>query len=249
MKTGKITARKIRLDEALVAAGMAIDVSQARSKIMAGEILVDGQLIDKCGTRIKSDALLRDRSQPFVSRGGQKLFQFVKEAQLEALFKDAEVLDVGASTGGFTDCALQLGAARVTCLDVGKNLLDWSLRNHPRVKNEEGIHVRDFSPSGNRGYDVILADISFNSLQRLFPELDRLNIHRRAHLILLIKPQFELTREEIPEGGIVADPAAQQRALLRVQEHALGLGYSILQSRPSQVKGTKGNQEHFLLLK
>ncbi|HUT52577.1 MAG TPA: TlyA family RNA methyltransferase [bacterium] len=238
----------IRLDQRLVELGLAETRTRAQALIMAGAVLVDGKVKDKPGAPVAPDAAvtLKERLK-YVSRGGLKL-----EAALDAFGVDPSgkiCLDIGASTGGFTDCLLQRGAARVYALDVGKGQLDLKLRNDPRVKVMEGLNAR-YLQSSDLAELVQLAviDVSFISLELILPALALL-LAPAADVIPLVKPQFEAGREQVGKGGVVRDPAVIMACVDKVSACARGLGL-IEQGRvAAPIKGPKGNQEYLLHLR
>lgn len=239
---------KYRLDERLVELGLVAELSEARALIMAGQVLVDDQRQDKPGQFVSNGQNLRLKDQKrFVSRGGDKLWGAVQGLKLTKLFDKATVLDCGASTGGFTDCALQLGAEKVYALDVGYNQLDWRLRTDSRVVPMERCDIRQVNKVINEKISIALADISFNSLDRLLPALRAAVPALGVHFILLVKPQFELAADAVPSGGVVLDEASRQSALEIVRQ-ALGReGLVVLDHLDSPVKGREGNQEIFVV--
>jgi 23S rRNA (cytidine1920-2'-O)/16S rRNA (cytidine1409-2'-O)-methyltransferase len=234
---------RIRLDLALVERGLCPSREQAKRLIMAGEVLVGEEVVSKPGWLVRRDAALRVR-QPsrFVSRGGLKL-----EGALDHFGLDVTglvALDIGASTGGFTDCLLQRGAARVYAFDVGTNQMVWKLRSDPRVICRENFNVRHLQPEDlPEAIDLIVADVSFISLTLVLPgPIAALKPGGQA--VVLVKPQFELSREEIGAGGIVRDPALHAKACARLQ--------AFVEARPelrwhglveSSIQGTDGNRE------
>jgi 23S rRNA (cytidine1920-2'-O)/16S rRNA (cytidine1409-2'-O)-methyltransferase len=234
---------RIRLDLALLERGLCPSREQAKRLIMAGEVLVGEEVVSKPGWLVRRDAALRVRQPPrFVSRGGLKL-----EGALEHFGIDVTgfvALDVGASTGGFTDCLLQRGAARVYAFDVGTNQMVWKLRSDPRVVCRENFNVRHLQPEDlPESVDLIVADVSFISLTLVLPgPIAALKPGGQA--VVLVKPQFELCREAIGAGGIVRDPALHEQACERVR--------AFVAERPelcwrglveSPIQGTDGNRE------
>jgi 23S rRNA (cytidine1920-2'-O)/16S rRNA (cytidine1409-2'-O)-methyltransferase len=234
---------RIRLDLALVERGLCPSREQAKRLIMAGEVLVGEEVVSKPGWLVRRDAALRVRQPPrFVSRGGLKL-----EGALDHFGLDVTglvALDIGASTGGFTDCLLQRGAARVYAFDVGTNQMVWKLRSDPRVICRENFNVRHLQPEDlPEAIDLIVADVSFISLTLVLPgPIAALKPGGQA--VVLVKPQFELSREEIGAGGIVRDPALHAKACARLQ--------AFVEARPelrwhglveSSIQGTDGNRE------
>ena len=237
---------KVRVDQRVVELGLETTRARAQARILAGEVELDGVVLDKAGVQIPADAqlVLRARSR-FVSRGGEKL-----SGALDALAIDPTGLrcaDVGASTGGFTDCLLQRGASHVFALDVGTNQLDGKLRADPRVESLERTNVRHFEPGGRALYDLVTADVSFISLRTVLPRLIAL-VRPGGRLLVLVKPQFELERKAAPKG-VVRDPEQRARAVREVREAAEGLGLETLGESESVLAGPKGNREVFLLFR
>jgi len=242
--------RKPRADELLVARGFAPDLPKARALIMAGELVVGERRLDKPGERLPADAPLRHRPRRghgYVGRGGLKMEWALDRFALSPA--GLTCLDLGLSTGGFTDCLLQRGARRVYGVDVGRGLAHERLLRDPRAVVLEGLHARDLTAAHiPEPVDLCVADVSFNSLRRLIePALPFLR--GGARLLLLVKPQFELSAEELSaagEGGVVLDPAAQRAACDLVAAHLAALGVAVEALEPCGVKGAKGNQEYFL---
>ncbi len=236
-----------RLDERLVAAGLADTRTKAQALIMAGQVLVDDVPIDKPGTRVRDDAALRLRgvANRFVSRGGDKL-----EGALEDLGVDPAgklCLDVGASTGGFTDCLLQRGARRVYAVDVGYGLLDEKVRSDPRVVVRERVNARNLEASQvPEPVELVVADVAFISLRLVVPALAAVAPH--AEWLLLVKPQFEVGREQVGKGGVVRDDALRTAAVESVRGAAEALGWQEIARADSRLAGPKGNREIFLHL-
>jgi 23S rRNA (cytidine1920-2'-O)/16S rRNA (cytidine1409-2'-O)-methyltransferase len=239
---------KVRIDRLVVETGLAATREKARRLVLAGEVLVDETPVEKPGTLVAREATLRLRSRPspFVGRGGDKLSGALDEIGLDVAGLHA--LDIGASTGGFTDCLLQRGAATVTALDVGKGQLDWKLRSDPRVIIVEGVNARyleqeDFPDR----FDLVTIDVSFISLSKILPAATPL-LRGRAELLALVKPQFELTREDVEAGGIVRNPAKHAEALSSVAQAAGECDLAIQAVVQSPLKGVEGNREFFLLM-
>lgn len=234
---------KERLDVLVAQRGLAASREQAKRLILAGEVLVDGQPVTKHGTPVPQDAAITVKEAPrFVSRGGLKLEGALIRFGIDVTGRTA--IDIGSSTGGFTDCLLQRGAARVHAFDVGTNQLVWKLRSDPRVHSRENYNVRHLKAEDvGEGIDVLVADVSFISLTLVLPPVFPL-LKPGADALVLIKPQFELSREEVGRGGIVRDPQAHQKAcdkieaFIRVQP---GLEWQGLTE--SSIKGTDGNRE------
>lgn len=239
---------RIRLDELVLSRGLAPSRSAARALIMAGLVLVEGQLSDKAGTptNVEADVTLKERPR-FVSRAGDKL-----DAALDTFGVDvggASALDVGASTGGFVDCVLQRGADRVIALDVGKGQLDARLRGDPRVHVVEGVNARYLEP-GTLPWepDLLTMDVSFISAAKVLPAVVAC-MAPRFRGVILIKPQFEAGPKDVGKGGIVRDLAVHRRVLWEAGRSVLGgLGVELLAVCRSAVPGTGGNVEYFLHL-
>lgn len=238
---------KERLDAVLVAQGKASSRAQAQALIRAGRVRVEGILLDKPGARVATDAPLEVSVPPrYVSRGGDKL-----EAALAAFGvdpRDKLCLDLGSSTGGFTDCLLQHGARKVHAVDVGRGQLDWGLRNDPRVVVHEGVNAR-FLRREDIGEEVDLAtvDVSFISLRLVLPPL-RSIVKPGGDVIALVKPQFEAGREAV-RRGVVRDPAVHQVVVDEIAAFAREeLGWAVRGATPSPLLGPAGNREFFLYL-
>ncbi len=240
---------KIRLDKLLVDRGLAGSRERARALILAGRVLVDEQRIDKAGSQVAVDAELRVRGGdiPYVSRGGLKLEAALK--QFPVRVEGRVAIDVGASTGGFTDCLLQHGAARVYAVDVGYGQLAWNLRNDARVINLERTNIRHLAPDRlDPRPDLAVIDASFISLAKVLPPTLAL-LRSPADIVALVKPQFEVGRGRVGKGGVVRDPALRQKALQDVVAVALELGLEVGRSIESPVPGPKGNREFLLHLR
>jgi 23S rRNA (cytidine1920-2'-O)/16S rRNA (cytidine1409-2'-O)-methyltransferase len=234
-----------RLDDLLVARGLARSAREALALILAGRVAVDGRRIDKAGPAVPSSADVRiEPAARFVSRGGLKL-----EAALDKFGIDvrgATCLDIGSSTGGFTDCLLQAGAAHVVAVDVGHGQLAWSLRTDPRVTALERTNVRHLDAGDIGGVvDLCAADLSFISLSTCAPALARCT-GPDADLLLLVKPQFEAGRSQVGKGGVVRDPAVHRAVLRRVRDHIADAGLRAVDVMPSPLRGADGNVEFFL---
>jgi len=237
---------RIRLDRLLVERGLAETRAKAQAMILAGEVLVDEQKVEKCGAMASADAKLRLLGEPlkYVSRGGVKLEGALEHFRLSPEGKTC--LDIGASTGGFTDCLLQHGARRVFALDVGTNQLDWKLRCDPRVVSLEKINAR-YSRLEQLGARVALVtmDVSFISATLILPVLPPL-LETPADVLVLVKPQFEVGKGQVGKGGIVRDPALRQDAVDKVSNTLLNLGFCDLAQAESVLPGAEGNIEYFV---
>ena len=237
-------ARK-RLDLVLVERKLAESREKAAAMILAGEVRVDGKREDKAGMPVAGDAKIEvaSRHPKYVSRGGFKLEGALKDFSLNP--KGLVCLDVGSSHGGFTDCLLQHGAARVYAVDVNVEQLDWKLRQDTRVvavrKNARELQTVDIPEPA----DLTVVDVSFISVEKVIEPAAGLAKPSSLFLIL-IKPQFELRRKQVGAGGIVKSKRLREKAVLSVSKHLKSLGFKFLKVRPSKVSGVEGNQEYFL---
>lgn len=239
--------KRERVDALLVTRGLAPDLQKARALVMAGQVIAGERRVDKAGERIALDAPLRvkhRKAHGYVSRGGVKLAGALDHFAVDPTGWTA--IDLGASTGGFTDCLLKRGAARVYAVDVGYGLLDWRLARDPRVVVLERTHAADLDATlVPEPVDLVVADISFNALGRLIgPAIARLRPGGRV--VLLVKPQFEVDRDAVGEGGIVRDPAAWAEACARVEAAAVEQGIRVEGVVESPITGTEGNVEFLL---
>jgi 23S rRNA (cytidine1920-2'-O)/16S rRNA (cytidine1409-2'-O)-methyltransferase len=247
-----MAASKIRLDELLVARGLAPTRAQAKALIMSGRVRRGTERLDKPGKEFAEDVELSVEQPPrFVSRGGEKLAGAIERFALD--FRGAHVLDVGASTGGFTDCALQAGAADVVCVDVGRAQLHAKLRGDPRVTNLEKINARhlDAADLPRREFDLVVMDLSFISLKTVLPAVWP-RLRAGGILVALVKPQFEAGKAEADRGhGVIRDAVVQERVLAGVQEFALTElpDAERVGSMDSPLTGTDGNREFLLCLR
>jgi len=252
-KTDNIPAAmstKRRLDLMLVEHGLCKSRAAAQRAIAAGQVFVNSQRADKPAALVSEDAPIELREGPrYVSQGGLKLEKALRAFQLTTV-QGKICLDIGASTGGFTDCLLQHGAARVYAVDVGKGQLDWKLRNDPRVVVQEGLNARYLQPE-QIGEEVDLAtiDVSFISLRLVLPALKPI-VKPARDMIALVKPQFEAGREHVQRGGVVKDPEVHRTVLEDLAQFATReLKFSLLNATFSPLKGPAGNIEFFLHLK
>jgi 23S rRNA (cytidine1920-2'-O)/16S rRNA (cytidine1409-2'-O)-methyltransferase len=238
-------AKKVRLDQLLVQRGLASSRERARRLILAGQVLVDESPVTKAGSSVAEGAAvtLSSPDHPFVGRGGVKLAHALDEFRIDVA--GLSVLDIGASTGGFTDALLRRGARRVAALDVGKGQLDWTLRQDPRVFVMEGINARHLEASQLPWpVDLVVIDVSFISARQILPAVRA--SAPKADVILLAKPQFEAGRQEVGKGGLVRDHAIHERVLVEITEAAEKLGMTRLGMTPSPITGASGNQEYLL---
>ncbi len=243
---------KQRLDELLVARGLAPSRAQAKALIMTGRVRHGTDRLDKPGKEYPNDIELAvDQPPRFVSRGGDKLTAYLEKFPLD--LNGAHLLDVGASTGGFTDCALQAGAASATCVDVGHGQLHDKLRRDPRVTNLEKMNARHLAAGDlpRADYDVVVMDLSFISLKNVLPAVWPF-LRPGGTLIALVKPQFEAGKAEVDKGqGIIRDDTVRERVLAEVRDFAVKElpGATVLGEMECPVHGADGNREYLLGLK
>lgn len=236
-----------RIDLLMVEQGMTTSRERAQQLVMSGAVRVDGRPVDKPGQRIARGAVISViEPARYVGRGGLKLEGALTAFELPVSGRVA--LDVGASTGGFTDCVLQHGACRVYAVDVGYGQLAWSLRQDPRVIVIERTNIRTMPSSAlPEPVDLVTVDVSFISLRLVLPAL-RSFLAPSADLVVLVKPQFEVGRNMVGRGGVVRDPRLQEAAVQHIRVAAETMGYQVNGQTPSVLPGPKGNQEHFLWL-
>lgn len=245
MNDADLKPKKIRIDVLLMERGVAASRSKAQAMVMAGEVLVDEKKVEKPSEQYGEDAVIRikgdERASRYVSRGGLKL-----EAALEAFSIDASgkrCIDIGSSTGGFTDCLLQHGASHVTAIDAGTNQLDWKLRSDERVEVRENTNARYLSPDVFLDrFDIAVMDVSFISVTKIIPAVIDL-LDENGVLIVLIKPQFEVGKGEVGKGGIVRDAAKHERVIAEVLSFASTLGLQHIGTIGSPITGAEGNKE------
>lgn len=239
-----------RIDKLLVERGLAASRTKAQAMIMAGVVLVNEQRVHKASDLISPDAKIRvkggdDPASRYVGRGGLKLEAALREFQINV--EGLHCLDVGASTGGFTDCLLQHGARKVVAIDVGHNQIDWRLRTDTRVEVREGINARYLKPDDfQTKFDLVVIDVSFISATKIMPAIVPL-LERTGYLITLIKPQFEVGRGEVGKGGIVRDPQQRARVVEEVNRSAESLGLQVRNVMESPIRGADGNVEFLAL--
>lgn len=235
--------KRMRLDQALVQRGIAPSRERAQALILAGTVRVGGQRADRAAMPVADDASIELEEQPrYVSRGGWKLAGALSDLAIDV--SGGIALDLGSSTGGFTDVLLERGAATVYAVDVGKGQLDWRLRNDPRVVVMEGVNAREGFDLPET-LDIIVADLSFISLRLAVPPSFR-HLRDGGDLLVLVKPQFEAGREAVGKGGIVRDPAARRDAALAVARTFAEHGLAPQRIVASSVEGREGNVEIFL---
>lgn len=242
-------ARKERIDVLLVERGLAASRDRAKRLLLAGQVLVDDRPVDKAGTRVARDAAIRLRGQdhPYVSRGGLKLAGALKDLGIDV--RGVRALDVGASTGGFTDCLLQAGAEAVVAVDVGTNQLHWKLRQDPRVEVHEQTDVRALTREVVGDVSLVVIDASFISLRLVLAPVVAV-VDPGTEVVALVKPQFEVGRAQVSKGGVVRDDALRQEAVDGVSAIARELGFAEIGRVDSCLAGAKsGNREVFLHLR
>ena len=242
---------KKRLDLILVEREFFETREKAKREIMAGNVIVNEQVITKAGTMFKDNDELSIRVKDklrYVSRGGLKLEKAIKTWDLD--FSEKLVLDIGASTGGFTDCALQNGAERVYSVDVGKNQLDWKLRNDEKVVSLEEMHIKDLKEEDieNKKVDFIVIDVSFISLTKVIPYFKKF-LAQSGKIVMLVKPQFEVGREKIGRNGVVENEEYHNEAIKKIISFSKDEGYELIGVEDSPIKGAKGNKEFLMLIK
>ena len=239
---------RIRLDQLVLDKGLAPSRERAKAVVLAGLVSVNGEVVSKAGTLVDAAAevTLEAPDHPYVGRGGLKLAHALDSFGIAVAGRDA--LDVGASTGGFTDVLLQRGAARVVALDVGHGQLDWRLRNDPRVVVIEHFNARHLTPADLPGsVDIVVIDVSFISLRQILPAVAAV-LRQGADVVALVKPQFEAGRDEVRKG-IIRDPAVHDRVLAEVTAAGAEVGLNRVGSTPSPITGQKGNVEFLLHLR
>lgn len=238
---------KVRLDVLLVEKGFAASREKAKAIIMAGNVFVDGQREDKAGTAFDPDKIqieVRGAALKYVSRGGLKLEKAMDQFGIS--LKEKICMDIGASTGGFTDCMLQNGACKVYSVDVGHGQLDWKLRNDPRVVCMEKTNFRYMKPGDiEDSLDFASVDVSFISLTKILLPAREL-LKEEGEMVCLIKPQFEAGREKVGKKGVVRDPSVHAEVIEKVMKHADQIGFEILHLDFSPIKGPEGNIEYLL---
>jgi 23S rRNA (cytidine1920-2'-O)/16S rRNA (cytidine1409-2'-O)-methyltransferase len=244
---------RVRLDKLLLERGVTTSRERAQALILAGKVLVNGQKVEKAGTGVEDSADIRllGEDLKYVSRGGLKLEEALQHWQIDVAGKVC--LDVGASTGGFTDCLLQRGAARVIAVDTGHGQIDFRLRQDTRVRLLEKTNARYLTPQQvGETVDLVVMDVSFISATLVLPAVIAAALPHSAEcrgsrqIVVLVKPQFEAGREQVGKGGIVRDPAVQQAALERVRQALLTLGCTQTEAIDSPILGGEGNREFLL---
>ena len=244
-----MAAAKKRLDLVIVDKGLVNSRQRAQALIMAGKVMVNNQIVDKPGTSVfpEDDIVLQGEDHPYVSRGGLKLEKAIHTLGTD--IKDFVCLDVGASTGGFTDCLLQHGASRVYAVDVGYGQLAWKLRQNPRVVVIERMNIRHMKPETiPQLVDLVTIDVSFISLKKVVPEILKF-MKDHGTIIVLVKPQFEVGKEKVGKGGVVRNPELHDSVIKDLTRFFVACGLLVEAPIPSPLKGPKGNKEFFMCLR
>ncbi|WP_321370969.1 TlyA family RNA methyltransferase [uncultured Desulfuromusa sp.] len=239
---------KERLDKLLVQRGLAGSRERARALILAGKVIVDDHRIDKAGAQVQDDADLRLKGEdiPFVSRGGLKLEKALNEFSINVKAKIA--IDVGASTGGFSDCLLQHGAKKVYAVDVGYGQLAWRLREDPRIVNLERCNIRYLQAEQlDDAPELAVVDASFISLEKVLPNTLRL-LTKDAEIVALIKPQFEVGKGKVGKGGVVKDQQQHEQVIEQICAFTRDLNCTVLGTIESPILGPKGNREFLIYM-
>jgi 23S rRNA (cytidine1920-2'-O)/16S rRNA (cytidine1409-2'-O)-methyltransferase len=249
VRTNSVRTNKVRLDVALVERGLAPSRERARALILAGTVTVAGQVVSKAGAPVAQDAPVEviAPDHPYVGRGGIKLAHALDAFGVDPASRRA--LDIGASTGGFTDVLLQRGVASVIAMDVGRGQLDWRLRTDPRVIVREGVNARALTTADvPHPVDLVTIDVAFISLGLIFPALPPF-LAPDADVVALVKPQFEAGRQHVGKGGLVTDPQVHEAVIARGTAQAEATGLKRVGMTPSPITGATGNREFFLHLK
>ena len=241
--------KKERIDKLLVEKGLVESREKAKALIMAGQIIVDDKRVDKAGEMVPVDGNIRIRGElmPYVSRGGLKLEEAIRHFNIDVAGRTA--IDVGASTGGFTDCLLQNGAAKVYAIDVGYGQMALKVKDDPRVVSIERTNIRNI-PEGKipEKADIAVTDVSFISLTKVLPHILAL-LKGHGEIVALIKPQFEVGKGEVGKGGIVKDEKKIESVIESIKTFCIDLGLSVEGVTPSPIRGAKGNREFLIYLK
>lgn len=238
---------KERIDILVVERGLAETRQKAQALIMAGSVLSDGVVIDKAGKEVKKESVITLKDTlPFVSRGGIKLAGALDDFKID--LDGLTVMDIGASTGGFTDCALKRGAKKVYAVDVGKSLLDIKLRNDPRVHIIEEQNIRYMAPDKiGEKVDLVTIDVSFISLEKILPKAKEF-LKDGGGVLALIKPQFEVGKGQVGKGGIVKDAARHAEVTVKIRGFSEETGFNVAGEAESKITGAKGNKEFWIYL-
>jgi 23S rRNA (cytidine1920-2'-O)/16S rRNA (cytidine1409-2'-O)-methyltransferase len=239
--------KKVRIDVLIVELGLVKSRQRGQALIMAGRVSVGGNRIDKAGTKVDPLAAIEVKEDmPFVGRGGLKLKGALDDFKIDV--DGLIAMDIGSSTGGFTDCMLQAGVVKVYAVDVGKGLIDYSLRQDDRVVLLEGVNIRYLETDAIADLiELVVIDLSFISLKKVLPVVGKFLLPK-ALILALVKPQFEVGKGEVGKGGIVKDPAKHKAVVEDIKEFAIAEGYECHGTTESPIKGAKGNKEFWLYL-
>jgi len=242
------SSKKVRLDKLLFERGLCESREKAKALILAGNVIVNDRIVDKAGSLVNSeDTLSLKERLRYVSRGGLKLEQALREFHIDV--KEKTAMDVGASTGGFTDCLLQHGAAKVYAVDVGYGQFDLGLRNDDRTVLMEKTNIRYLEAAAVKDrIDLAVIDVSFISLLKVIPKVLEF-LGEQAEIIALIKPQFEVGRKDVGKGGVVKDEAKRQAAVSMIKSESEKMGLTVAGLTESPIKGPKGNVEYLIYLR
>jgi 23S rRNA (cytidine1920-2'-O)/16S rRNA (cytidine1409-2'-O)-methyltransferase len=240
---------KKRIDILLVDRGLAVSRAKSQALVMSGVVLVNERRVEKVSEAFMEDAVIRIKgdspASKYVGRGGLKLERALEEFAIDPA--GYTCIDIGSSTGGFSDCLLQHGAAKVVALDVGTNQLDWKLRSDERVEVRERVNARELQPADfNMAFDLLVMDVSFISVTKLLAVAKSL-LKDSGRMIVLIKPQFEVGRGEVGKGGIVREPDKHERVVREVNDFALSIGLRLAGLIESPILGSEGNKEFLVL--
>lgn len=238
---------KERIDVLLVEKGLAQSRHKAQALLMAGKVLVDGAVVDKAGREVgRESAIALKEEMPYVGRGGVKLAGALDNFAVDAT--GFTVMDVGASTGGFTDCLLKRGARLIYAVDVGKGILDMRLRNDPRVRVLEERNIRHLDRSEiPEPIDLAVIDVSFISLEKVLPRVKEF-LREGGRVLALIKPQFEVGKGQVGKGGIVRDPEKHREVVEKIKGFSASMGFNVIATAESPITGAKGNREFWIYL-
>ncbi|HDH06407.1 MAG TPA: TlyA family RNA methyltransferase [Nitrospirae bacterium] len=241
------TAKKVRLDKLLFEKAIVESREKARAIILEGNVLVNGMVVDKAGALVKSDATLAVKSKmPYVSRGGLKLEHAIKYLDIEIKGKTA--MDVGASTGGFTDCLLQHGAKKIYAIDVGYGQFSWILRNDDKIVLLEKTNIRHLDHDlVFDEIDIATIDVSFISLLKVLPKVSEF-LNPSGTIVALIKPQFEAGRKDVGKGGVIRSEKKRLEIVEMIKNESEEIGFNVIGITKSPLKGPKGNVEYFIYL-
>lgn len=240
-------AHKSRLDKLLFEKGLAESREKAHALILEGSVLVNGIMVDKAGAQVNADDALSVKSKmPYVSRGGLKLERALEEFSIDV--KDKTAMDVGASTGGFSDCLLQCGAKKIYAVDVGYGQFSWKLRNDEKIILLEKTNIRHLEQGRvSDKIEIAVIDVSFISLLKVIPKVLEF-LQTSGEIVALIKPQFEVGRKDIGKGGVVKDENKRLEVVEKIKSELIKIGLQVIGTTTSPIKGPKGNVEYLIYL-